>query len=302
MVKIAIFGNEKDPQVSLVKEKIKNKGVAIKVFDLRSAKIVITEKRLDCNENNLLDYNSFYVRQIATTLPEVFRENVSFEEWLNYYPKYAKYIVNERERMALRLTLVKLLSEEKFVVNPYESQFYQMLKVYQSYLLEKYNLPIPDWLCTNAPETIKDFCGSHVHKALTSGIQVDVLSKKWLAEWKNNPKIFQKYIDGFPVRAALVGEEIIGSCKLISKEKSVDVRLGELRCEKLELQESVKEILIKGGKLLKLHFSCIDLIEKDNEYFVLEYNPSPGFLLLEKAAKIPVAENLASYLIKNAKK
>lgn len=302
MVKIAIFGNEKDPQVALVKEKIKNEGVETKVFDLRSAKIVIVEKRFDCNGENLLDYNSFYVRQIATTFPEVFRENVSFKEWLNYYPEYVKYIVNERERMALRLTLVKLLSEEKFVVNPYESQFYQRLKVYQSYLLEKYTLPIPNWLCTNIPAVVKDFCGNYVYKALTSGTQVNVISKKWLAEWKNNPRIFQKYVDGLPVRVALVGEEIIGGCKIISKAKSVDVRLGELRCEKLELPESIKEMLIRGGKLLKLRFSCIDLIEKDNEYFVLEYNPSPGFLLLEEAAKIPVAESLAYYLIKNAKK
>ncbi|MEW6070569.1 MAG: hypothetical protein AB1485_08130, partial [Candidatus Thermoplasmatota archaeon] len=176
MVKIAIFGNEKDPQGALVKKKIKNKGAEVKVFDLRDAKIVINEKRFDCNGDNLLDYNSFYVRQIATTLPEVFRENVSFEEWVNYYPKYVNYIVNERERMALRLTLVKLLSDEKFVVNPYESQFYQMLKVYQSYLLKRYNLPIPDWLCTNIPSAVKDFCGSYVYKALTSGRQVDILS------------------------------------------------------------------------------------------------------------------------------
>lgn len=294
---IGIFGNPVDKQIENVKKYLIDKGAKVKIFNLTKSKIEFRDTRIICDDVDILKYDTFYIRQIGYGIPK-FLIQTNISEWVSHYNDYLEYIIAEKEKMVMKLTLIKILSDTKFVVNPYESQFYQLLKIYQSYLLSKYGLPIPDWFCTNVCEPIYDYNNTKlIHKPLTSGQLVDIVNKDWLTQWTGTPLIFQNYIDGTPLRAIMIGDEIVGCCEIIRKNKKVDVRNTPIKLHRVSLPADVKEKIIYGGKILGLYFSAVDMMKRNNEYYILEYNPSPQFYFMERDAKIHISEKLAEFLI-----
>ena len=307
MVKIGIIGQEKDEQIKLLKKRIEEKGQKTIVIDFRGfpkeKKLYLTEKKIVYDNINLMNINVFFLRQLGYLFPIPPKE-ITKKEWNSKYKKYMDFVTNERENLSLKHSLIRMLDEEKFVVNPYDSFMYHKLKPLQLYVFMKNNLPVPSFIAGNDLGKIKK--GKMIYKALGGGIHTSLVNKKFIKEsketFKERPGLFQKYVKGKNIRVYAVGDEVIGAGELISGSQ-VDSRIEQKGVKVVELPEEVKEITIKAKNLLGMHFSGIDFMRtKKSEYYLLECNPSPMFYGFEYMTKIPVSKKLAEYLIENVKR
>jgi glutathione synthase/RimK-type ligase-like ATP-grasp enzyme len=246
---------------------------------------------------------TFYIRQLGYFWP-IPQEELTKEEWIARYGKYWEYVTNERENLSLKHSMIRMLSREKFVVNPYDSFMYHRLKPLQLWLFKKNNLPVPDFVAGNEPSAVK--VGETICKALAGGIHAELIDDKNFEDYKNmlvtRPGLFQKYIKGKNIRAYVVGDSFLGAGELISGPQ-IDSRIEQKGVKVVEVPKEVKEVAIKAKELLGMHFSGIDFILSDKgEYYLLECNPSPMFYGFELITKIPVSQKLADFLVKNKKR
>ena len=149
MVKIGIIGQEKDEQIKLLKKRIEEKGQKTIVIDFRGfpkeKKLYLTEKKIVYDNINLMNINVFFLRQLGYLFPIPPKE-ITKKEWSSKYKKYMDFVTNERENLSLKHSLIRMLDEEKFVVNPYDSFMYHKLKPLQLYVFMKNNLPVPSFI------------------------------------------------------------------------------------------------------------------------------------------------------------
>lgn len=307
MVRIGIIGQEKDEQVKLLKKRIEEKGEKTVVINFRNfpekKKLFLTEKKIVYDNVNLMNIPVFYLRQLGYLFPIPPKE-ITRKEWNKKYKKYMDFVTNEREKLSLKHSLIRMLDREKFVVNPYDSFNYHKLKPLQLYVFMKNNLPVPNFVAGNDLSKIKE--GTMIYKALGGGIHAYLVDKKFMNEnkktFRERPGLFQSYVKGKNIRVYAAGDEIIGAGELISGPQ-IDSRIEQKGVKVVSLPENVKEIAIKAKNLLGMHFSGIDFMRtKNNRYYLLECNPSPMFYGFEYMTKIPVSGKLAEYLIENTKR
>ncbi len=307
MVKIGIIGQEKDMQVKLLKKRIEEKGEKAVVINFRkfpeNKKLFLTEKKIVYDSVNLMNIPVFYLRQLGYLFPIPPKE-ITKKEWNSKYKKYMDFVTNEREKLSLKHSLIRMLDREKFVVNPYDSFNYHKLKPLQLYVFMKNNLPVPNFVAGNDLSKIRK--GTMIYKALGGGIHASLVDKKFISEnretFRERPGLFQRYVKGKNIRVYAVGDEIIGAGELISGPQ-VDSRIEQKGVKVVSLPENVKEIAVKAKNLLGMRFSGIDFMRtKNNRYYLLECNPSPMFYGFEYMTKIPVSGKLAEYLIENVKR
>lgn len=304
---IGVFGQEQDEQVKLLKRRLEERGEKVYIINFRhfpkDKRVFINYEKVVFDGVDLMGIDVFYIRQLGYFWP-IPQEELTIEEWISRYGKYWEYLTNERENLSLKHSMIRMLSKEKFVVNPYDSFMYHRLKPLQLWLFKKNNLPIPKFIAGNNSDVVE--VGKMIYKALAGGIHAELVDDDFFEEHKGllrvRPGLFQEYIKGKNIRAYVVGEEFIGAGELVSGPQ-VDSRIEQRGVKVVDLPSEVKEIAIKAKNILGLHFSGIDfMLSNKGEYYLLECNPSPMFYGFELMTKIPISKKLADFLIKNAKR
>lgn len=114
----------------------------------------------------------------------------------------------------------------------------------------------------------------------------------------------QEYIPnpGIDIRAFVVDDEVIASMKRVAPhyEWRANIHLGG-KGQKIELDDTTKEIAIRASKAVGLEISGVDLIMNGDNPYVLEVNASPGFRGLLEATGVNAAEAIVDYAIEKAK-
>lgn len=303
---IGIFGSPKDDQVRILKQRIEEKGKKATVIYFRdfpaNVNMHFTGKNITLDDTNLLDMHAFYIRQLGYFWP-VPQIELTKSQWMDYYQRYNDLLVNERENLSFKHSMIRMLDQEKLVVNPYDSFVFHRMKPYQFYLFHKHGLPVPDFAAGSASAIINSFeLADKVAKPLGGGAEV-LMARDWIAEneqaLQTRAILFQEYIQGDNIRAFVVEDAFIGAARLIHGPQ-VDSRVEQKALEQIQLPDHVKETCFRAMELLDMKFSGIDFMRTpDGDYYILECNPSPMFYVFEQVSSIPVSSELAEYLIRH---
>lgn len=159
-------------------------------------------------------------------------------------------------------------------------------KLYQLTMLELINIYIPKSIVTakNSNEitlsNLRNLNCKTIFKSLSS-----IRSK--VVEYKNTdtqiyePVLFQELISGHNIRVHVIKQTVI-AIKILSSQ--VDYRYDETTriFEEVQLPEAIIQECLNLAKQTNLLFCGIDLIELNNKYYILEINPSPGYVFFEE--------------------
>jgi hypothetical protein len=297
---IGIIGDERDIHVYTLKKRIEDLRCRAEIINLPYSDIIFKKDTIYINKKELLSYDAFYIRQIPYLLSNVFFEETDEEKWRELYFKYVIDCRNNIERLTVYTAIIKIISEEKFVINPYNAQFYQLFKPLQFYILLKNKIPVPSYIVTNE-ESVVENVDKKVCKPLGSYREVNKKSKEEILEIiKERPVILQKYVRGKTVRASVLEDEVVGAFEIIHTE--IDSRIGEIKYKKIELSIEEEETLLKCLRVLNMKYSEIDfIIDEEEKMHILDCNPSPGFMVLEEEAGLPISLRIAQYIIEKVK-
>ncbi|MDF2431382.1 MAG: hypothetical protein JWP44_1013 [Mucilaginibacter sp.] len=222
-------------------------------------------------------------------------------------PEYAssqnKKTINE---MYTRLYQVLDAETSCKVVNAPSVQMSNNSKPYQSLIIKKHGLDIPDMCITNNEDEARGFLAKYksaIYKSIsgTRSIvkQVDEKSMQSLHKIKYCPVQFQEYVSGFNVRVHVVGYHAIAT-KICSD--AVDYRYAHSEGKTTELEpfkmsDDVAEKCISLAHSLHLPFAGIDLmITNDGRTICFEVNPSPGYSYYELNTGQLISHALADYI------
>lgn len=193
------------------------------------------------------------------------------------------------------------------VINRAAAQASNASKPYQSQLIRRHGLRIPETLITDDPERVLAFRSQHgrlVYKSI-SGIRSivrelgdDDLARLERIRWC--PTQFQARVAGEDVRVHCVGERAFAS-RIISP--AVDYRYAHqdaglpVRVEATGLEDELAERCVALTRSLGLELSGIDLrLAPDGEAYCFEVNPSPAFSYYEAMTGQPIARAIAEHL------
>ena len=311
MTKIGIIGQQNDEEVIQLKKEIKKLGGTPIIIDFKEfpkkEKLTITEKSIKFNNLELLAIPAFYLRQLGYFWP-IPQIELTKAQWMKYYKKYNENLIDERENLSVKHSMIRILSMETFLVNPYECFMYHRLKPLQFYLLAKNGFKIPLFLSTSDPAEMQRFIKkqSSVCKPNAGGAEVKT-SEDFIKEndgiITRRALLFQKRIIGRDIRAFATSDEFIGAAEIIHGPQ-IDYRVETKDVKPITLPEEIKERTLQAMETLNLRFSGVDYIydTQEDQYYLLECNPSPMFYVFEKISRINVSKKLAGYLLKNAKR
>jgi len=296
---VGLIGDERDVHIYTLMRRLVEKGCEVDIINLPKAKILFTEKEVLVNEERVEKYDAFYIRQIPYFLPAKFFEKMSRREWENLYDEYIELLGENNERMGLYTSVIKVMEDIALLINPFSTLFMQFLKPFQFYLLRKNGLPVPPYVATSVESINMEKFG--VCKPLGSYAKAEkVDDEKVRMILKERPLILQEYVAGKVCRASLLEDEFIGAVEII--HEGFDSRVIDARYERISLDDESIEILFKCVSALKMRYTEIDFIISDEKIFILDCNPSPGFMILEEGAHLPISDKIADYIIRKVRK
>lgn len=299
-MRVGIIGDKRDIHVSTLKHRLDSLHCSTDVINLASASLIFRGEHLLLNENGSDMYDAFYVRQIPYILSPLLAGDVNKHEWESLYSTYTEYAHKNSENISLYASVIKVLSETSFVINPFSAQFFQQCKPYQFYLLDHHGIPIPPYVVTNVPAPPP--AERTVCKPLSSYL---IVEEKTLSEMEaimeERPLVMQGYVDGKTVRASILDDALVGAVEI--QHSAVDSRVGDDRKRQvISLTSEVEELLFKCLEILNMRYSEIDFILDQETAYILDCNPSPGFMMLEKDAGIPTSWEIARYILRHIRR
>lgn len=195
---------------------------------------------------------------------------------------------------------------DAMVINRMKSQRSNGSKLYQSWIIQKYGLKIPNSLITNDPEKAKEFIDAHkkegvIYKSASSErSQVEKITKKHLKRLENLkhcPTLFQSVVPGTDIRVHTLatGEVFASEINSESSDYRYDADRSILP---IEIPEKIREICVNLTRDMGLFLSGIDLRRTpEGEYYCFEVNPSPAFAWYEDQTEQPISVAVADMLI-----
>ncbi len=219
-------------------------------------------------------------------------------DYLSDFDAHEQGVINAQRTMSLAYQFDYLPC---VVANRLRNMLSNDCKPFQSLKAREAGFAVPRTLITSVPSQVlafRDECqGKVIYKGVSSSRSVvqllDSSAIDRLPLLKNCPVQVQEYIEGSNIRVHVVGERAFG-LRIVSA--GVDYRYCSRTFESISLPEDVERRSIALSKALGLNFSGIDLIEKDDVYYCLEVNPSPGYSFYELRARQPISVALAELL------
>ncbi len=308
--RIGIIGQHNDADAQLLKAKIEDRGGEARIIDLTLFPSVvqgsITLDSLMYDGMNLLDFDGFYIRKLAAAWNLPMKE-FSQQQWVNLYGEFNDYMDNVRAGHSYKISLARILSEEKLVVNPYPSWTYHHLKLLQYWILTEKGFKVPKLFAGNNYFDLKRFVesGDTVKKPMVTGA-VQLVDAKSLesnrSDLRESPIVCQEFIKGKSLRAFVLGDEVIAACELPHKEQGVDASEHIEHMKSIHLPADVQREVVRAAKTLEMIFSGVDLQyeESSGEYYFLECNNAPYFRPYDTMVDADIGGKLAAYLLEKS--
>lgn len=187
-------------------------------------------------------------------------------------------------------------------------------KFYASALLEEAGLPTPRCFVTEdefealrvfkdmGDVVVKPLFGSQ-GKGMTRVTDIETASRVFNNIAFSNLVIYmQEFVPhgNRDIRAFTIGEEVVAAMYRISDSWKTNVFQGAkpVACK---LKPELEELSIKAAKVIGCEYAGVDILEGPNGPQIIEVNTSPTWKGLYQATKIPIADLLLDYILKNVK-
>jgi glutathione synthase/RimK-type ligase-like ATP-grasp enzyme len=266
------------------------------------------ESRVEFGGQDILRADAAWIRHLV---PPFIHLDPSPE--LGPLDRHATFVaaLQARERAATAMAAVDaLVAARRPVLNPPAPGLGIQNKPAQLLLLRAAGVPVPETLITDDPAAVRAFAaaGPAVFKPVTGGALAKPLTPDMLKDLdliQAAPVIFQRFAPGVDLRATLVDDWIVSAVRVETPSGTADPRTdphysaeaGAYR--EVELPDVVREALLSARRALGLRFLGVDLrLDPDDptRFVVLEANPSPAFLDVERKLRHPISEALLAAL------
>ncbi len=310
MMKIGIIGGLGEEHTMHMKTVLENLGSEVVIIDTlnfpKKVKFTLLDGVPIYEEHSIEDIHSFYNRTIFYTEPPYDLEEKRVRgELPNLDGWYSEYAA-ERERQSLLGSWIRtIVFQNKKIVNPAECFYLHYLKPYQVNLLKKAGIPVPKTLVTNDSNKLLEFKKQFknlIYKPVAGGASCNLLKEEDLSSDRlsllcNAPVIFQEFIQGADIRVFILDGNIL--CAIEVETDHVDFRGHEKALRTIKIPTYVEDMCIKAAECCSMIFTGIDVKRtKDNDYIMLECNPSPMFIGFQNATGYPIDQELAHFLMK----
>lgn len=208
---------------------------------------------------------------------------------------------SERKLMSVRVQAIAAILRiiDLNVINRPAHDISNSSKVYHLQILKSCGFRIPPSLLTNSECFIKDylkpneeyiFKGSSSEKTIVS--KLNKKDKDRFFALKESPVLFQRFIKGYDIRSHLIGGKFYTE---LIKSEGVDYRFSKDKkyFDEIELPEKVQENCLKYKEISGLDFIGFDFkVTNENEYYIMEANPMPGYESYDRRAKYKISNTL----------
>ena len=183
-------------------------------------------------------------------------------------------------------------------------------KFYTCSLLEDAGIPTPKTIVTEkhgdamkAFEEFKDVIVKPLFGSLGAGMvrvnNRDLAYRVFTAlEFGRYVYYVQEFISHHneDIRAFILGDEVIAAMKRVGEGWKTNVSKGA-KVEPCELRGELEEASIKSAKILRCEYAGVDIVERDDEFFITEVNAIPGWKGLQSTTKVSIAKRIIDYVL-----
>jgi len=279
-----ITPNPSDPEVIVLSNEIKKRGYDVKYFIPSEIKVKINIGKFDKVFEQLTPRRALVRGFGANATQKIFfRLDI-----LRAIEEYGVRLINSRESLEI--------ASDKFLT---------------SIFLEKHNIPTPKTVICEDPndalESFEELGKDVILKPLfgSKGIGMSRLNDRGFAEnviyslgQLNEVFYLQEFIEhnNRDIRVLVIKDKAIAGMYRISDNWKTNVHAGA-RVEPIELTSELKALAIKAAKVVKTEIAGVDIVESENDYYVLEVNSIPGFTALQKVTDVNIPKEIIDYFL-----
>jgi len=197
------------------------------------------------------------------------------------------------------------------VINPARSIEKAVDKYYTSALLEEAGIKTPRTIVTesfsDAMKAFKELGRDVVLKPLfgSLGMGITRISDEDVAyrvfralEMTKSVYYIQEFIPhgGRDIRVFIIGDQVVASMQRVSDDWKTNISSGGKAAPYTPREDAV-EMSLKASEKLGLMYTGVDIIETNDEAYVIELNSTPGWKGLQSVTDIDITEALIDHVI-----
>jgi hypothetical protein len=301
---IGILGHPADPHVAAVATEARGLGgdaVAI-LGDLRTLHQWrwTDDGPVLPDGKTLGDFNGFYVRSLPLPLPQP-----NDADGTEPGSAWADSWDSARRSHALAKAVHGIISVSGVnVLNPLDGYWLHRAKPSADLRFVEAGLRVPAGLVTTDADEALAFLMRHgqaVYKPVAGGASCHLLTPDDFtphrrAEMARAPVYFQQRVEGDDLRVYVLDDEII--CAVHIRTNAIDYRGNEEGVDIIDAGDDIANVARRAAAALGLAFSGVDIKRgPEGALTVLDANPSPMFLGVERRTGTDIARAVASHLM-----
>jgi len=202
------------------------------------------------------------------------------------------------------------------IINPPAAIEKAVDKYYALALLSEHGLPVPRTVVTEnvreAMRAFRDFGGEAVIKPVfgSRGIGVARIRDEDIAERVMRTLRFYRhvlYVQEFishgtqDIRTFVIGGRVVAGIHRISTSWKTNVSRGAMP-KHFQVDPEVEALAVKAASTLGCKISGVDIMESEKGLLVHEVNSQPGWKGLQTTTNVKIADEIAAFVIQEAKK
>jgi len=258
-----------------------------------------------CGED-LTDLRGCYVADLGLRRPYVLGE-----DGLPDLPASIARLDASRRHLALWNTVLERLRRRGPVVNPPRAHDLHGLKPWEMAVYLRKGLAHPATLSTSDPEPLADPPGASgegwIRKGLVGGygFTEDFTPPDGRAEAEaalgDGPLLVQERITGDNLRAYVLDGRVLGAAVIVpAAADDTDARRDTLQVRRCDLPGQAARAAVAAARCWGMPFAAVDFMVEaaTGRHLILECNSAPFFMSFERQTGVPVAGELADYLVR----
>jgi glutathione synthase/RimK-type ligase-like ATP-grasp enzyme len=302
--RIGVLGRAADPHAAAVARLAADAGAEVSLINTSQpsfARWGWREGRLHDHEQNPVELDAVYVRSVAAPVPRHEAPEVTaplLRNWLHQAERRRRIQVHARAVHA------GLEAAGTLMVNPVDATWFHRSKPAADLRLRAAGIPTPRCLVTDDPAAVRRFVatvGETVRKPIAGGgacVEVDpaATDDEDLRGLVAAPTLFQERIRGDDLRIYLVDGEVVVAAHI--RTEALDYRGNEDDVVAFDPDDELVGLCRRVAATLGLVFTGIDVKRAaDGALTVLDTNPSPMFLGIERRTGRPIGQPLVARLL-----
>jgi glutathione synthase/RimK-type ligase-like ATP-grasp enzyme len=301
---VGVVGRPTDPHAAAVAASAEAKGARVVPIDTTSpafARWGWRDGHLHDVEGQDVQVDAVYVRSVAVPLPRndaPVTHGDRLERWL------AGAEQRRRQHLHARAVHAWFEASGALVANSVDATWFHRSKPAADLRLRAAGIPTPRCLVTDDPEALRRFVatvGEAVRKPVAGGgacVAVDPahLDDADLHGLATAPALYQERVRGDDLRVYVVDGEVVAAAHI--RTTALDYRGHEDEVVPIPVDDDLADLCVRAAATLGLVFTGVDVKRSaDGRLTVLDANPSPMFLGIERRTGQPITDRLAARLV-----